>query len=440
MALRFRIRCNSCDGIHIEDRERPIPEPVTTEPQKYQWIPFYQRVLHRREKYPNGKPRRKLQKKRPPPKQRPRKRGGARGERGQQRGTGTNLNLFAASPCCGRAESVEEPGPEPGVPKPEIYARPGGRGPYTGSEVGRDAAGNKKTTIFQKSGIILITATLPIFRRSSTEKERAIPLHKEPVPLNARPELILSRKPKPKQSKKQIPPPPPPKTQHTRKPMYKDKLIPLIARHGHLEPYEARPVYEIPQLPELMNKKVLRSILRINKRMSVKELADFFMCGADTANEGSDGEKDGSKVVKDSEKHARAGETLIAHVVEEMVQARGKYLSAERRDKIRQKVNSDDQGHYIAMIYRMEQHIHHYGSWEKVTTRDLAEVFRGYVGALSSDSEMGKEKVLNWLRRLLHKAIYDEFEYAHMIEEAELATRRFIYKEAPVLNLDFTRE
>ncbi|EWC46030.1 hypothetical protein DRE_04823 [Drechslerella stenobrocha 248] len=183
-------------------------------------------------------------------------------------------------------------------------------------------------------------------------------------------------------------------------------IIPFTIPVGHLESTEPRPMYQLPPLPDILNKKTMRAVLRIDKKKRK------------SANSGA-GEKarasktgTGNDVAVDvGSGDARAGEKLIEGVVDDILAVKGKDLYSEEREAIRQSFLTDDQAHYLAMCYHMELHIHHYGNWAGISTRDMAEVFRRYIGALGASNEMGVQGVQTWLHKLLDGPVAREVEY-----------------------------
>ncbi|RVD82591.1 uncharacterized protein DFL_007013 [Arthrobotrys flagrans] len=178
--------------------------------------------------------------------------------------------------------------------------------------------------------------------------------------------------------------------------MNSNNIVPLDVPIGHLEPFETRPVVKLPAFPDIKNRKVLREVLKVDKKMRENTEGQFQnTSGAATAGEssGSRFKKVFSKSKGEEPSYARTGVMIMD-------------------EQIKQSFLTDNQAHYFAICYRMEQHIHHYGDWGVVTTKELADVFRGYIGALSSESEIGLKGAHDWLHKLLGKAVINEIEYA----------------------------
>ncbi|KAK6504269.1 hypothetical protein TWF506_002471 [Arthrobotrys conoides] len=195
--------------------------------------------------------------------------------------------------------------------------------------------------------------------------------------------------------------------------MNSNNIVPLDVPVGHLEPFETRPVVKLPALPDIKNRKILREILKVDKKM--REKAE----GHSPNKNGAFGESSGSRFKKAFSKskaeepsYIRTGIMIMDEVLEDIISSKGTDLEYNIQEEIKQSFLTDNQAHYFAICYRMEQHIHHYGDWGAVTTKELADVFRGYIGALSSESEIGLKGAHVWLHKLLDKVVINEIEYA----------------------------
>ncbi|KAK6532858.1 hypothetical protein TWF281_007031 [Arthrobotrys megalospora] len=196
--------------------------------------------------------------------------------------------------------------------------------------------------------------------------------------------------------------------------MNSNNIIPLEVPVGHLEPFETRPVVKLPALPDIKNRKVLREVLKIDKKMREKGEGN-----SQNNNSGGVGETSGSRFKKafskskgDEPSYVSTGVMIMGDVLEDIIASKGTEVDIETQTKIKQSFLTDNQAHYFAICYRMEQHIHHYGDWGTITTKELADVFRGYIGALSSENEIGLKGVHVWLHKLVEKAVVNEIEYA----------------------------
>ncbi|KAK6505661.1 hypothetical protein TWF481_007552 [Arthrobotrys musiformis] len=212
--------------------------------------------------------------------------------------------------------------------------------------------------------------------------------------------------------------------------MNSTNIVPLDVPIGHLEPFETRPVVKLPVLPDIRNRKVLREILKVDKRMRDKSESHSQAANGATAvgeTSGSRFKKAFSKSKGEEPSYIRMGVAIMDEVLEDIICSKGMDLEYNVQEQIKQSFLTDNQAHYFAICYRMEQHIHHYGDWGAVTTKELADVFRGYIGALSSESEIGLKVAHAWLHKLLGKAVINEIEYAswtgkHARQAAKMAT------------------
>ncbi|KAF3288540.1 hypothetical protein TWF970_005604 [Orbilia oligospora] len=200
--------------------------------------------------------------------------------------------------------------------------------------------------------------------------------------------------------------------------MNSNNIVPLDVPIGHLEPFETRPVVKLPALPDIKNRKVLREILKVDKKMRDK------VEGHSPNQNGVFNDSSGSRFMKaflksklEEPSYARTGVIIMDEVLEDIIGSKGADLEYNLQEQIKQSFLTDNQAHYFAICYRMEQHIHHYGDWGAVTTKELADVFRGYIGALSSENEIGLKGVHIWLHKLLGKAVINEIEYASWTEK-----------------------
>ncbi|KAK6336274.1 hypothetical protein TWF696_001836 [Orbilia brochopaga] len=194
---------------------------------------------------------------------------------------------------------------------------------------------------------------------------------------------------------------------------------------GHLEPAESRPMYHLPPLPNLRSGKTMRNILRIDKRRKEREKrAAVANAGAGHANSGfmnTGGWRDNGG----SFGLAAVGERVIEEAVGEILEeSAGQKLSFDEKETIKQSFLTENQAQYLAMCYRMEQHIHHYGDWATISTQDLADVFRGYIGALAAENELGVAGVSRWLHKLLEPIIVEQVEYRIWKGECERVVER----------------
>ncbi|KAK6335937.1 hypothetical protein TWF730_003313 [Orbilia blumenaviensis] len=203
---------------------------------------------------------------------------------------------------------------------------------------------------------------------------------------------------------------------NTKATMNASNIIPLEIPIGHLEPFETRPVVKLPVLPDIKNKKVLKEILKVDKKMRDK-VEGSSQNGTSPVGEstGSRFKKAFSKPKGDEPSYARTGIIIIGEVVGDIIGSKGASLDQDKQEEIKQSFLTDNQAHYLAICYRMEQHIHSYGDWGEITTRELADVFRGYIGALSSENEIGLKGIHVWLHKLLEKAVLNEIEYAEWL-------------------------
>ncbi|TGJ66996.1 hypothetical protein EYR41_008580 [Orbilia oligospora] len=177
--------------------------------------------------------------------------------------------------------------------------------------------------------------------------------------------------------------------------MNSNNIVPLDVPIGHLEPFETRPVVKLPALPDIKNRKVLREILKVDKKMRDK------IEGHSPNQNAVFSDSSGSRFMKaflkskvEEPSYARTGVIIMDEVLEDIISSKGADLE-----------------------YNLQEHIHHYGDWGAVTTKELADVFRGYIGALSSENEIGLKGVHIWLHKLLGKAVINEIEYASWTEK-----------------------
>ncbi|KAF3909170.1 hypothetical protein ABW21_db0209524 [Orbilia brochopaga] len=192
--------------------------------------------------------------------------------------------------------------------------------------------------------------------------------------------------------------------------MASSKIIPFQIPHGFLEPHETRPIYQLPLLPDMRSARTLGGILRLDRKRKEREKrAIIAIASGQVSNFYSWGGswRDGGGTFG----LAAVGEKIISQVLEEILEERGQELSSVEKETIKETFLTVNQTHYFAVIYHMEQHIHHYGQWATVTPRDLADVFRGYIGGLSSAKEIGVDGIFRWLHKLLDDIVTKEIKY-----------------------------
>ncbi|EPS38598.1 hypothetical protein H072_7656 [Dactylellina haptotyla CBS 200.50] len=194
---------------------------------------------------------------------------------------------------------------------------------------------------------------------------------------------------------------------------------------GHLEPDQERQLIKLPTIPTINDKRLLRKILKIkrkNKNKKTKENGNSPI-RANSSGESSTEENEkqhspptgpptGDTTQHPDNPFARAGEIIIWEVVMSILNSRGNKLSPSDRERFENILTSDNQAHYFTLCYRMEQHIHGYKDWGTLSTRNLAEVFRGYIGALSLESEVGPKAAWSFVHQLFQEVSQDEIEYA----------------------------
>ncbi|KAF3919644.1 hypothetical protein ABW20_dc0105008 [Dactylellina cionopaga] len=199
--------------------------------------------------------------------------------------------------------------------------------------------------------------------------------------------------------------------------MSSSNIIPFQVPTGHLEPNDPRPLYTIPPLPDIKNSRAMRAALKIRKKKRERSISPETDSNGDT---GGNGEGVATTILANSNEGRRSfairGEIVIAEVIEDILISRGNDLTAEDREVIKESFTTDNQAHYFAICYKMEQHVHHYGDWGTITTRDLAEVFRGYIGVLSAENELGLRGVWRFLHKLLDAVVLNEIGYAEWKE------------------------
>ncbi|KAF3928086.1 hypothetical protein AA313_de0202869 [Arthrobotrys entomopaga] len=198
--------------------------------------------------------------------------------------------------------------------------------------------------------------------------------------------------------------------QNLRITMTPSNIIPFQLSVGHLEPQEERPFLSLPQIPQIQDHRSLKAVLKIYKTKPERSTASLSRAveyiDEDEHNDTLPPHHRGMKTG-----WARAGNLVIGDVVDHIISNHGAAISASQRERIKTTITSDNQAHYFAMLYHMEQHIHGQKEWALLTTKDLADVFRAYIGVLTTNNEVGYHATWAWLEKLLHKLVTEELSY-----------------------------
>ncbi|KAK6540898.1 hypothetical protein TWF694_008282 [Orbilia ellipsospora] len=221
--------------------------------------------------------------------------------------------------------------------------------------------------------------------------------------------------------------------------MTPSNIIPFQVSVGHLEPHEDRPLVSLPQLPQIQDPRSLRAVLKIYKAKPERSTASLSRAAEfSDEDEHNDTLPPHHRGMKTG--WARAGHLVIGDVVDHILSNSEAAVSAIQRDRIKATITSDNQAHYFAMLYHMEQHIHGQKEWALLTTKDLGDVFRAYIGVLTTNNEVGYHTTWAWLENLLYKLVTEELSYtewrARMAAEPIARQDRLEYEKENEISRD----